>query len=515
MIVGETALQQRPVFAPCDYLRPLLVSVLALASLGCKADKLQSSSDAAAESASAIGPAAALPSSMSADSVTQATAANLEQILFSQDAPTGFTQKYWAFGRRIYDGRHYAPLWTGPAATAAERRIRLSLLCRARYEGVVPALLFSEMAATKPVYGRGADTLARRDLRLTFALVEYLTTLAHGAVDPIAAGAAWNVASPPAPSDSTLAALIEAPDSAGIARLTPASRQFAPLSRALKRLLYLDLQGGWHGMVDSIQLHPGSRGPAVTRLRQRLVSSGDLPVADSLGATYSAAVTRGVRKFQQRVGLTADGRVGPATRAALDVATDVRARTVAANLERYRWIPRVPMGQAVIVDVAGGSAQVWRNGALVLSTPIRAASNCRVRIPPVIADTVAHVAYSGTAISMRLLAGGSVIIRSAALRRSASACLVADDFTALRGAIAASTLPNSPATELYLIWPTAYVAADSALMYRSDATYEDARLGAELPALTANRSTICDSVAASASASPPASASDADAANRQ
>jgi hypothetical protein len=92
-------------------------------------------------------------------------------------------------------------------------------------------------------------------------------------------------------------------------------------------------------------------------------------------------------------------------------------------------------------------------------------------------------------------AGDSVVVRSAAPTRNTSACLVADDFTALRGALAPMAGPNSHATELYLIWPTAYVAADSALMYRSDATGADRRLSAILPAPTADRPAVCDSLA--------------------
>jgi murein L,D-transpeptidase YcbB/YkuD len=498
MIVGDTVLQQRPGTAlrHCLLTLPaLLVSALALACSGCTTEKSASGGDTTPARMSAAATARAQSSFVLTDSATQATAAALEQLLFSQAAPTGFPQAYWSLARRVYDGRHYAPLWAGSETSDVERRARLALLCRARDEGIVLALPHSGAPVSARSHGRSADSLARRDLRLTFALAQYLATLAQGAVGPLAAGAAWHVAPPLTVPDSTLASLILTPDGAGIANVMPASPQYALLSRALKRLLDIEAQAhsGWP--ADSVPLRPGSRGPAVERIRQQLVQRGDLAPADSSGSSYDATVTSGVRNFQRRVGLAPDGRVGPTTRAALNVTPDVRARALIANMERYRWIPRAPLGPAVILDIAEGSAQLLRNGVLVLNSRIRATSSCGMHIPPVIADTIARVSGSDAAITVRFVSGDSVVIRSAARNRNTSACLIADDLAALRGALATSTADDSPATELYLIWPTAYVGADSALMYRHDVTGADARLGARLPATPMEVPDVCDTLA--------------------
>jgi len=493
MIVADTVLQQRTVTALRRCLVPLLASALTLACAGCASEKGAARSDTSAASTSAAG---ARSSFVLTDSATQATAAALEQLLFSQAAPAGFSQTYWSIGRRIYDSRHYAPLWSGTENTDATRRARLELLCRAADEGVAPALPDSGAPRAAPAFGRSADSLARHDLRLTFALAQYLATLAQGAVGPIAAGAAWHVAPPRAVPDSVLAAVILTPDGAAIESVMPASPQYNFLTRELKHLLDIDAQDSARAVGDSALLRPGSRGPAVERLRQRLVRRGDLAPSDSSGIRYDATVARGVRNFQRRVGLDPDGSIGPATRAALDVTTGARARTVAANLERYRWIPRVPTGPTMIVDVADGSARLLRNGVLVLNARIRATSNCRTHLPPVIADTIVRVTGGDAVVTLRLAAGDSVIIRSEAQSRNTSACFIADDLAALRSALANSVAEDSPATELYLIWPTAYVGADSALMYRPDVTGADARLGARLPVPTVNRPDVCDSLAA-------------------
>src|SRR5665213_1876845 len=114
-----------------DRVTSTLAAFVFVTCLGCTGGSRAAGSDT-----TSTGRSASSLTSASSDSLTQPTAADLEQILFSQDAPAGFPQEYWTLGRRIYDGRHYAPLWTGPEAISDKRRIRMGLLCRADDEGI-------------------------------------------------------------------------------------------------------------------------------------------------------------------------------------------------------------------------------------------------------------------------------------------------------------------------------------------------------------------------------------------
>jgi len=287
--------------------------------------------------------------------------------------------------------------------------------------------------------------------------------------------------------------MVESADTVAIAQLIPSSQQYALLSDALGRLLDIESRGGWGILTDSTVLHPGIRGAAVERLRTRLVLSRDMDAADSAGDDYSPAVVRGVRSFQRRVGIHADGRVGPATRAALNVSARDRARIVAVNLERYRWIPRNPAGQIVVLDVAAGRATVMRDGVVVLRTNLDVSSSCTTPLPPVLADTISRVTNSNAVLRIQLAGGDSVVIRAVNKGRSgARACIVADDYAALRDVLVPRAGAYAPVTELYLVSPTAYVSGDSALMYRLDASRADVRLGAVLNMPEANESAMCD-----------------------
>ena len=60
-----------------------------------------------------------------------------------------------------------------------------------------------------------------------------------------------------------------------------------------------------------------------------------------------------IRRFQERHGITADGAVGPGTRAALNVPVSARIDQIRVNLERARWVLHEIQGDFVLVDVAG------------------------------------------------------------------------------------------------------------------------------------------------------------------
>jgi len=68
-----------------------------------------------------------------------------------------------------------------------------------------------------------------------------------------------------------------------------------------------------------------------------------------------------VKRFQERHGLTADGAVGPGTRAALNVPVAARIDQIRINLERARWVMHELHGEFVLINVAGFDVSYFRN----------------------------------------------------------------------------------------------------------------------------------------------------------
>ena len=81
-------------------------------------------------------------------------------------------------------------------------------------------------------------------------------------------------------------------------------------------------------------------------------------------------VSRAVKRFQSRNGLDDNGRVAGATLTALNVPLLRRIEVLAANMERWRWLPRTFEDTHIEVNVPDQSVTFVRNGDVVLSSRV-------------------------------------------------------------------------------------------------------------------------------------------------
>jgi L,D-transpeptidase YcbB len=107
-------------------------------------------------------------------------------------------------------------------------------------------------------------------------------------------------------------------------------------------------QGGWPILPAGTALKLGSRGAAVTALRQRLAYSGDLDQSRINGQSYDSYVESAVKRVQARHGLGPTGVVGPQTLAALNTPADKRLRQLEINLIRLRQLTAKDLGRRFV-----------------------------------------------------------------------------------------------------------------------------------------------------------------------
>src|SRR5690606_2442796 len=110
------------------------------------------------------------------------------------------------------------------------------------------------------------------------------------------------------------------------------------VERAIQQYSMIAARGGWPRVPADATLRLGARSPSVEVLRQRLLISGDLLPDQNRGRqdVFDSFVDQAVRRFQQRHGIPADGKVGPATLTALNVPAEVRLQPLQINLGRLR-----------------------------------------------------------------------------------------------------------------------------------------------------------------------------------
>lgn len=434
-----------------------------------------------------------------ADSASSDVAARIEQVVWNQTPPAYTTDARWALIRRAYDARRYAPLWLSAAGPTEAGTALISALCDALDEGIHPAAftadsnagLLSGMPAGWDSASAGA--LARADLRLTAAFLDYMSTLAAGQVDPAAVTSTWRTATPPAPPDSALTRALRLPpvEAAGLFR--PASPAYGGLRAAFARYRMTAMSGDWM-LPDTVRLlRAGLRDSAVILLRRRLIRTADLAAPDSAGTLFDDTLLAAVRHAQRRLGLRPDGVVGPGTWHALTVPAAARARSLAANLERYRWLPRGGNGIALVLDAGAGRAELWVGSERRFAGDFRLGAPCRVG-PPVLADTLRDLRPDGS--GMKVVTAGGATLWLAPASSGTTACALIEGYDSLTPLLAPAA--TAPAV-LYLLAPTVSASAGGGTTFRPDSSGSDERLEASLgPILSRSVPPACRERATSA-----------------
>lgn len=265
------------------------------------------------------------------------------------------------------------PVWLDATGRPnASARDALRLLADAGADGLAAqdyraAELAGQAAAldAAPAVGSSGQPAFERDLGS--AMRRYLHDLHLGRVDPRALG--FRVIRPGAAAPD-FAALLQAAAVAGrlpqmAAELRPQLGQYAKLRVALARYRGLTADGSLgHPPVSTPAKRDEAYGGAAA-LHLRLLTLGDLP-ADAPPPTGSgdATLVEGLRRFQARHGLAADGVIGRATLAALNVPIARRVQQIELALERLRWLPNLGAQPFVAINIPMFRLWAWDPAAL-------------------------------------------------------------------------------------------------------------------------------------------------------
>lgn len=270
---------------------------------------------------------------------------------------------------RYYWQREFRPAWFDRDGIFIEAGELLHALRQAEAEGL-PASDYPIAAIEQRLFGPIDDIqqLAQLDLLLTDAFLHYSLNMHSGRIDPRRAGSDWFIPFAPLDPAALLPQVLAQHNlSAMLAELPPPYEGYRRLRLALQQYHAAAAQGGWSAVAGGEILRLGAREPRVAQLRQRLWLSGDLSTIEAAEPElYDAAIRRAVLRFQRRHGLQADGSVGDVTLAALNVPVEQRILQIAANMERWRWLPRQLEPRHILVNMAGYDLQLVEDGQVTL-----------------------------------------------------------------------------------------------------------------------------------------------------
>jgi murein L,D-transpeptidase YcbB/YkuD len=143
-----------------------------------------------------------------------------------------------------------------------------------------------------------------------------------------------------------------------------------PEYRALQRAYVRYSRGGDSAPISAPKLKPGASHDAVPLLRERLADLGFTSVAGDSADVYDDSLAEAVRAFQTDRGLKPDGIIGAGTLKALNAkagpSSADKAAILAANMERWRWVPRDLSDTRVEVNIAAQRMTYFEDGAPAL-----------------------------------------------------------------------------------------------------------------------------------------------------
>lgn len=235
------------------------------------------------------------------------------------------------------------------------------------------------------------------ELLLMDAFLRIAAHRTHGKVNPATLDLNWNLEQPLLTTDP-LAELERAMQSASpmehLDRLLDDADFYHKLKRALAWYRDLAAKGGWREIPSGPSLKPGMPDPRLAAVRARLQVTGELAAEAVDSAGFDEALEGAVMTFQQRHGLDADGIIGPATLAAMNLPVAWRIDQIRVNLERARWVQRELPSDFVLVNIAGFRIYLVRGGELVWSSRVQVGKTYRKT--PVFRDAIRYLVFNPT-----------------------------------------------------------------------------------------------------------------------
>jgi len=278
-----------------------------------------------------------------------------------------------------YKARGYDPIWIKNKTLNMSIYKLVDILEQSYTHGLSPVHYHAEiikeyLELKKPT----PQQLAEMDVIATIALASYAHDLSNGRYEPQLIDPNWQL---DAPNNNwnDLLHLDSASDMVNYLQLlAPRSPQYQILQKWLVYYQDLSLKEKDIFVTPGELLSAGDEGPRVAQLRARLVQLGDIRFSTRKvnEEQFDIRLKDALKRFQRRHHLSADGSAGSNTIDMLNVPLETRAKQIAYNLERWRWLPSELEANRVWVDLTNYTVDMHLNGEVtsmktIIGTPER------------------------------------------------------------------------------------------------------------------------------------------------
>jgi len=255
----------------------------------------------------------------------------------------------------------YSPIWIEGGKASAKAEQMVEALNLAYEDGLHPEdydsfELFAKLGA------KDNSGLADLEVHLTTATVSYAQHMNAGRLNPREVNRE-NVIYPSAVSAETILASIRKTKNlkAYLRLLAPHTARYERLRQAIALFRRIEANGGWTKVPEGASLKPGAVDPRVPALRKRMIEAGALARGATGGMVYDPQLVSAVKLFQEQMGQTPDGVVGPGTTKQMNVSVSERIKTMEINLERNRWLQNEFADYHIFVNLADQVVKLVKN----------------------------------------------------------------------------------------------------------------------------------------------------------
>ena len=327
-----------------------LFSLLLLGPLesGCKSQTTsQGSGQNKPKTAAEINAQAAPPTPAPVSSVVSARLHEIAAAgkLASMDRPD-FTDYRMHF-QHAYETSSFAPLWLNGNQPTPQATAIIVLLQNSLHKGLNPDDYDAGrwQARVDGLKTANDPALAEFDAAMTVGLMRYISDLHIGRVNPTHFDFGIDIETKKydMPQFVTQDVQHAVDAQAVLDQVEPTYDGYKRTGVALQHYLELAAKGDGPPVPDVAKSLPvGDAYPGTAQLAARLQLLGDLPANATVNTDahiYDASLSGGVKTFQERHGLTPDGKLGKDTVQQLNVPLATRVVQLNNALERWRWLP--------------------------------------------------------------------------------------------------------------------------------------------------------------------------------
>jgi murein L,D-transpeptidase YcbB/YkuD len=322
--------------------------------------------------------------------------------------PKPISESQWGHAKKLYDEFGGYPIWLDDDGL---RERRTKTLMTALLAGDADALaldnyplddlrrVLSELLEAKDP---SAELLADVDVVLTATYVALGEDLLTGQVDPSSISQDWHIEPTPAQIDSALGRFLRDRDfDVSVTQMRPEYDEYKALQKHLVRYQQIIARGGWQPVPDGKAVKPGDSTSAerLTALRERLrvegYLTGDSAIADTAKgrAQYDRELAGAIAQFQREHGIVVDSALGKETLQSLNVPAAYRLGQIAANMERFRWMPRTLGDKYVFVNVPAFRLEAYDDAKKVMEMKVIVGAEFEDRNTPVFSDSMQYVVF--------------------------------------------------------------------------------------------------------------------------